>query len=519
MITVSTNMQNKIESLVQRPQFKVLSYDISSSTGDTWGKIISGTASQTPFDLTPYVNKISWSYDRLQVTLDDSVQQFNPDGGVNRAVLSSGRGIRLLEGFEGVSENEWIPTFSGIIQGSYGWRRQRGSVFLVTFSAFPRDSNQAWRRRAITSKEFTVGTDWSVMFYQVAQEIMDLDFSEIAVEEPWNLLFDKTVNQIVNISPWEGLSALATGNMSRIWFNGNGQLAAYPITLDRVTLSLPDEKIISSIVQPENNQETINKVIVTYIDNKLTKVVGARTSLGTANVTTGFFDFEIKLDVFWSEDKKQRAEDVQLIVKNSINQNDLGIKIGSERLQINDEFGGELIVTVDAFVSALAVAGLAAILTSAFIPDAVEVTLFFGFTIPIGQVILAAGIISVLLAMMILGTGVYEIVGKPFDYAFLEKQAIAMLDNIQFWEEKELNIRNEFISTEEKAHQIALAELLLAQSKGQPRQLVIANDPRIEKGDIIQLPNGTKIFVENANRTITRGEEISMSISGFKSVV
>lgn len=520
MINVTSNMQSHIDGLVQRPTFKLLSYDISQATGETWGSIINGTASQTPFDLSSVVSKIAWSYDRLQVTLIDDTQQFHPDGGVNKSVLKPGRGIRLLEGFEGVPEDEWIVTFSGIIQGPYSWQRERGTSFLTSFSVFTRDANQAWRRRSITSKEFTIGTDWSVMFYQVAQEVMGLDFNEIVVEEPWNLLFDKTVNQIVNISPWEGLSALAEGNLSRIWFNGNGQLAAYPISLDRVNLVLSDDKLLSSYQQPGNNQEVVNKVIVTYIDNQLTKVTGAKKSLGTANVTTGFFDFETRLDVFWSEDKKQRAENVELVVKNSINQNDLGISIGSERLEIANEYGGQLIITVDEFVSALAVAGLASILDSAFEADAVQVGISgTGVTIPVGKLHMGLGVIAVLLAMMILGTGIYEIFGNPYEYAYLEKQAIAMLDNIPFWEEKEKNIRNDFISTEEKAHQLALTELLFAQSQGQPRNFVIANDPRIEKGDIIQLANGVKIFVDTAQRTIVRGQPIPMSISGFKSVV
>lgn len=526
MINATDNMISHIESVVQRPLFKLLSYDVSNATGETWGEIIAGTASQTPIDLSSYVSKIGWSYERLSVSMSDDAGVFHPDAGAFRTYIGPGRGIRLLEGFEGVPEDEWIPTFSGIIQGPYGWKRIRGSVFATSFSVFTRDANQAWRRRNVTSKEYTIGTDWSVMFYQLAQEVMGLDFSEISVQEPWNLLFDKTVNQIVNISPWEGLSALAEGNMARLWFNGKGQLATYPVTLDRVNLVLSDEKLLTSYDQPGGNEEIINKVIVTYLDNNLTKVTGARQSLGTANVTTGFFDFETKLDVFWSEDKRQRAENVELIVKSSINQNDLGISIGSERLQIDNEFGGQLILTVDAFVSALAIAGISGILASAFLEDEVytfDIALSgginFGATIPVGRVVFSLSIVAVLLAMMILGTGIYEIVGNPYDYAFLEKQAIAMIDNIQFWEEKELNIKNDFISTEEKAHQLALNELLFAQSQGKPRNLVIANDPRIEKGDIIQLSTGVKVFVNTAARTITRGESIPMSISGFKSVV
>jgi len=518
MLEVHPLMDAAIDQLVQRPAFKVLSYDISSKTGETWEAIITGTTAQTPVDLTAVVSTMNWAYDKVGITLADDIFRYHPDSGDLAYAIRQGRGIRVLQGYVGVDEDLWIPIFSGIIQGAYGWSLQRGTEPVVNFTVFTRESNQAWKRRLITSKEYTVGADWGNLFYNVAQDIMLMGANEIKAPALWNISFDKNVNQIVNISPWEALTELARGGFDRIWFNGAGQLDTYSIALDRVDLTLTDDKLLQSYTQPPNSTEVINKVIVTYIDNQLTKVSGTTQSLGTANITTGFFDFETKLDVFYSDDKQQRADNVSLVVKNSINQNDLGISIGSESLEIEDEFGGQLVITVDAFVSALATAGIAAILASAFIPDGVA-SVAVGETIPIGRVTEAAGIVAVLIAMMILGTGVYEIVGTPYDYVFLEKQAIAMIDCLQYWEEKELEIRNEFISTEAQAHQLALTELLYHQSLANPRKLVIQDDPRIEKGDIIELSNGIKFYVENATKTIGRGGAITMQLDGFRSVV
>ena len=156
-------------------------------------------------------------------------------------------------------------------------------------------------------------------------------------------------------------------------------------------------------------------------------------------------------------------------------------------------------------------------MAASFVGDTV-VSLGAGVTVPVGRVIEGAGIVAVLLAMMILGTGIYEIHGNPFDFVFLEKQAIAMIDNLQYWEEKQLEIRNEFISTESHAHQLALTELLFEQSLANPRRLVIANDPRIEKGDIIQLSNGVKFYVQGATKQIVRGRPVTMQLEGFRSV-
>lgn len=523
MIPVSTTMKAAIEDGFHRPDFQLLSYDISSDTGETWGSIIDGSSVQTPVDLTVFAKNVKWSYDKLTFQIADEILRFHPDSGDLTVNILQGRGIRLLEGFMDVPQAEWIPTFSGVVQGTYAWNLVRGKNPQATVSVQSRASNQAWRQRFITSKEYTVGTDYSVMFNDVAKDIMQLSDVEVLTPATWNFLFDKQVNQIVNISPWEGLTSLAQGGLLRLWFNGNGQLATYPLTVDRLPVLTLTNNQIHSYVQAGTETEVINKVVVTYLDNFLTKVTGERQSLGTANVTTGFFDQEIKLDVHYSDDKKQRADNVALVVQNSINQNDLGISIGTESLVINDEFGGELVVTVDAFVTALATAGIAAIISAAAIPDKVLTagtpTAQTGFTISEGRVIEAAGIVAVMVAMMILGTGVYEVVGNPFDYAFLERRAIALIDDILFWEEKELEIRNEFISTAEHAHSLALQELLFEQSKLNPRNIVIQYDPRIERGDIIELPQAVKFFVLEGSRTLERGKAQALALGGVRTAV
>ena len=516
MILASPTMTTAIESGVHFPDFKILSYDISTDTGETWGSIIDGSSVQIPFDLTPYLGRVQWSYDKLTFVIADEILRYHPDTGDLAVNIRQGRGIRLLEGFMDIAEDQWLPTFTGLIQGTYAWSLVRGTGPQATVSVQSRESNQSWRQRFITSQKYTVGTDYSIMFNDVAKDIMLLTDIEVKTPATWNFLFDKQINQIVNISPWEGLTSLAQGGLLRLWFNGNGQLATYPLTVDRLPSQTLANEQIQTYAQPGATDEVVNKVIVTYLDNVLTKVSGApKSSLGTANVTTGFFDQEIKLDVKYSDDGKQRAENVELVVKTSINQNDLGIPIGTETLNIDDEFGGELVITVDAFVTGLAVTGIQGIIAAATIPDEVGVL----FTVPTGRIIEATGIVSVLVALMILGTGVYEVVGTPFDFAFLERRAIAMIDDILFWEEKQLDIRNEFISTAEHAHSLALQELLFEQSKLNPRNLSIRYDPRIERGDILEIPGPLKFFVLDAARELERGKNQSTSLAGVRTSV
>lgn len=518
MINASPAMDAAIDAPVQRPRFRVLVYDVSQAEGTSWSEVIHGTAPGE--DLTAYVESIQWSYEKVTVALSDDLFRFHPDQGDLRCTIAPGKALRVLEGRDGVPEDEWIPIFTGIIQGPYSWSISRGQHPRATVNAFSRESDQTWQHRFITSREYSIGADWGQMFFNIAHDIMGLGVEELAIPVSWGLAFDKTSNQIVNMPPWEALTQLAQGQYQRLWFNGKGELAWFPFTLDRVDRVYEDNTLLTDYQQPGNNAEPVNKVVVTYLDNQLTKVPGERTSLGTANLTAGFFDFETKIPIFYSEDRRQRAENVQLVVQKSINQNDLGISVGSEHLRIDNEFGGELVVRVDAWVSALATAGIAGILASAAIPDTVQVGLSgTGITFPVGRIVNAAATIAVLLAMMILGNGVYDIVGTPYDYAYLEKQAIAMLDDLPFWEEVQKEIRNDFISTEEHANQLAINELLWEQSLGKPRSLVLPNDPRIEKGDMLQLPNGSKFFVLEASKAMNRGGITNLTLKGFKSLV
>ena len=70
---------------------------------------------------------------------------------------------------------------------------------------------------------------------------------------------------------------------------------------------------------PEYSQESINKVRVVFLDANLERANGAYQKIGTAQVTTGFFFPHEKLECWWSDDHRQRANGTRMIVKQSVN--------------------------------------------------------------------------------------------------------------------------------------------------------------------------------------------------------
>ena len=521
MIVASSLYNSYLEREQIFPKWKLLSFN---PTTDTWSEIIDGTYGQTPVDLTPYVSRIEYNFDRISVTLADTPDLvFHPDGGSLAAAIRQGRIIRLHEGFEGLAESEWLWTFSGTIEGSYGWTFQRVESISASFSAYSRGNNQAFKRRNVTSRNFTVGSDWGTMFMNVVKDLMLLEDNEVVVPEPWNILFEKNSNQIVNMPPWDAMEQLMLGRMEKPWFNGKGELDSYKTTQNRTTLILDDDRKLRRY-EARTGTETLNKVILTYLSNTLSRVTGPDQVLGTATVTAGFFVPSIDVDVFYSDERKTRSDNPRLIVKQSANAG--LIPFCDESMTKIDELHSVITVDVSVWAPTLATAMMAAyvILTlevidfgsaEGFLYNLVEVH------IPLGRLAQAISLITILVIMMCIGTGVYEVWGTPYEMVYLEQQAIAMKAGTEFWEEREKQIRNDFISTVAQAQPIALNELHFEVMKENPRTLLLRYDPRIEPGDVIELSSTNRVWVENVARQITRGniDNITMTLNGYRTVV
>ena len=52
-----------------------------------------------------------------------------------------------------------------------------------------------------------------------------------------------------------------------------------------------------------------------------------------------------------------------------------------------------------------------------------------------------------------------------------------------------------------------------------PRNLLVQYDPRIERGDIIELPGTVKFFVLDSTRALERGGEQATALAGVRTSV
>ena len=558
---ISASFQDVLDSSRRRPAYKIYAWDpgtvtisrVASAPGNLHASL------PMPLDITPYASEITWNDKQLSFTMVDPRNLFHPDTGHYRNYLGDGAILRLVEGDEVLSETDWVTSFTGQIHGQVGWKKARNTGNITAkVSVFGRGETQAFKRRKITTREYSVGTDLGIALYDICETFMGLTQAEVRIPFTLGRQFKHRVNQLSQVSPWEGISSLLEVVCYQPYFDGEGKLTYVNKSLQR-----PLAKVLADYVScvelevPENSQDGINKVKVVFLDAALSRVDGPYQKLGDAQVTTGFFSMHERLECWWSEDHKQRADGTTMQVIKSVNSGLL--PVGTESYEQKDDFHGEIEVAISVWVPILATVMALAYVAAALIPDATEstskgftlptvlsapgeITLFssptggpvtgvitmlpisvvaeevpgLSFTIPWGRVIQAAAMLGIMLIMMSIGSAQYEVWGTPYDYAYLEKTSIAMEDGLDYWLENEKEIKNDFIGTHDQADTIAVTELVWEKSLTRTRRIVIEDDPSLEVGDIVGIPDGRKILITGLSKKIKRGEVPSLVIDGCK---
>ena len=513
MRTLSTAMTEAQESFNPFPFYKILAYD---PTLDTISEIVTGTSTQTPLDVTEYCTNVSWEISKISFTLADSDGIFHPDTGSMRAYFKDGAIIRLVEGDERVSESDWMVMFTGQIHGQIGWKISRQQMVLESrISVYSRENSQLYQRRKITTSEYTIGTDIGICLMEICTSFLGLTSEEIRIPTVLGYQFMHITNQLSQVTPWEGIQALLQTVGMVPFFDGEGKLAAFNKNMGRPYSRVYDDLTnIYDYEIPENVGDGINKVRIVFLSANLSKVTGQVQVLGTAQITTGFFTGREELDCWWSDDRKQRAENTYMVTLKGINDNLIPF-IGTEEYTEMTEFHGTIVITISIWVPILATVMLAAYVGLSLIPDAWSGQ-FFGFTIPYGRVLQAIDLIGILALMMSLGSAQYEIWGTPYDYVYREMEAIAVEQGLSYWEENELKIENAFLGGYDQADIIAVTELIWEKCKNYTRRLRVRNDLSLEVGDIIVIPDGRKFVIINMSKTIKKGEVPALTLDCYK---
>jgi hypothetical protein len=124
--------------------------------------------------------------------------------------------------------------------------------------------------------------------------------------------------------------------------------------------------------------------------------------------------------------------------------------------------------------------------------------------------------VAILLIMMSLGTGMYEIRGTPYDLVNARNTTEAIAEGVPDWLIQNQDISNDFVMNEAHAKALAGRELIYRYRESATYNAQILDDPRIEPGDIVELQDGSRIYVLDYQRNLTYGASALLDITGFR---
>jgi hypothetical protein len=401
------------------------------------------------------------------------------------------------------------PIFVGIIDTISAYNFKSGEHSLAV-KAYSRDNTPAWKDVKRVTDIYPTGTPVAKIANDVAVAT-GLTAAEIALPAVGVYTVHSNM-QLANMSTDEMLSGLFISSGYQPLVTTLGILKCISRDLARPSDVVLDEDRIVEIKGSKQKSPTTS-VRIKWLDPHLQKVTQQDQPLANATITAGFFQLTQTQDVYWSNDRTQRAEATYLVVKQSANSGLLNF-CSENYAQINP-FQGRIEVDTSVFAPALATAGLAGLIATGYLGD-ITVGVVGGYTITVGRIVEVASEAAILLTMMSIGTGVYEVRGNPYDFVHARNTTEADAFGVPDWLLKNEDIENDFVMNESQAQAFAARELIYRARAAATYGVTIVDDPRIEPGDIIELFDGSRLYVVDYTRDLTSGSPATLEVSGFR---
>lgn len=444
------------------------------------------------YDLSPFITRCSHSKSEASVSLswhDELYQSGQPAPGM---IIE----FRLDD----------IMLWWGIIESLNNYQLSSG-VKTVTITARSRDASPLWRAVRRVSDIYPVATPLHIIARDIAYAIGMTD-AEIDIDDTTVHTVHSSV-QLADLTAWDMLEKMAHPIGAEPFVTARGELKTISRIITRQSdVTLTADRIMA--VTASRARPPVNVVRVKWLDPKFTTVFEQEQVLGEAVITAGFFRPNQNKRVYFSQDRRQEAADTRMVIKQSCNT--MGwLEPFTESYQQQTQRYGNINILLPTWWYGLLTAISAGILYTSEIPDGVAGS----ETIPIGRVVHGTLMVSILTLLSSVGTGVYEIWGRPYDYVHGRNTTEAYDENAPEWMENIVELENDFIVNDEMAQAYAVRELLYQVRSASSFNVKIVDDPRIEPGDIIGMPDGSRLYVTNYRRDLSPGSAALLDIEGF----
>jgi hypothetical protein len=464
-------------------------------------ELVLGTAaagSPGAVDLSPYATAIKQSASEASVTVS---WHHELDG---TAQPQPGEIIELK--LDGTS------LWWGIIEAINDYRLERGQRVL-TILARTRDAGPFWREARRVTDLYPTATPLAFIAREVAISLGMTDAELLLPSSSGYTIHSNT--QLADLSGWDMLETLYLPGGFAPFVDARGRLKVISRDVSRAAdVILTEERVVS--VNGARNRQPLTLVRVKWLDPNLTYVSQQDQALANATITAGFFQLKQEQDVEFSRDASQRAGSTYMVIKQSANSG--LVPVCDEDYEQLTQTTGRITLTTTFWAPLLATADLAFLIYLAANPDIVQTNIVTGtgITIPIGRIEQMTAEAALILIMMSIGTGMYEIRGTPYDYVHARNTTEAYDCDAPAWLQRDVEIENDFVMSEDAAQALAVRELIYQAKAANSYSVTIVDDPRIEPGDIVELHDGTRLYVTSYSRDLTRGAAATLDIEGFR---
>lgn len=445
-------------------------------------------------DLSDYAKTIRQSANEASVTLTWNTQLNGAAQPVPGQILEL-----LLNG-----QQLWV----GVIDSLNDYRLERGERQL-SLTARSRDGNPLWRDTQRITDIYPAGTWLSFIAVDIAQSLgltdAEIDLPTLAV----TTVHSNT--QLANVTGWQMLETLYQPSGYEPYISANGVLKA----ISRDTTRSPDIVLSEERVRAitgSRGKLPATAVRIKWLDPLLTKVTQQDQALTTETLTAGFFQPKVEQTVYFSPDRLQRAQSTYMVIKQSCNSG--LIPVAREDYAQRSDTAGRITLTNTYYSAIFITAALLGAQAAGALPDIAPTG--GGPTVPTGKITQAALLFAAMYVMSSIGSGSYEIRGLPYDWARARNTTEAYDDSAPEWSQKIIEIENDFVMNQSMSEAFAVRELLYQARSAVSYGAVIVDDPRVERGDILQLPDGSRLYVTGYSRELSRGAPAMLNVEGFK---
>lgn len=443
-------------------------------------------------DLAPYCSRIEQRPDELTLTFAWHHELYGAaEPRAGQLVALDLNGQRL-----------WI----GAIESRSEYRLESGTR-TMTVTARSRDASPKWRHVRRVTDIYPTLTRLDTILGDITEE---LGLTDDERQLPSITLAVAQSNvQLGDMPAWEMLETLLLPAGYAPFVDGLGRLRARSRDLAHRApdITLTPERV--QAITGSRSRPPISAVRLRWIDPVMTKVAQAERNLASANITAGYFQPRQRQYVYWSDDRTQRAENTRLVVRQSANSGLL--KVCDEDYEELSHTHGRIVLETASWVPGL-VGVFLAMKAAALIPDGVS----WGHTVPYGRVIKAGIEFGALLVMASMGTGSYEIWGTPYDFVHGRNTTEAYNPAAPEWSEEIEEVTSDLIVDAAHARAVAARELIYRVRSADTYGVSILDDPRIEPGDLLALPDGSRLYVTSYRRNLGRDAPATLELEGFQ---